>query len=225
MIVSTIGTPCYIAPLDRVRKLRSILRRVTRDAKAGKRIHPKTLQRAAGQMVSMTEAILPAKTMLRRLYHDMNAAQKIGAGAHVLLLPGAVEDLAWWSEAMDGWNGRPVSAPQPVAEISTDASHIGCGVNFRWINTPPGIAQPEVPPIAMHNWAPDVATQSSNYRELMGIFYALSSYAPLIKGRQCDLSSAGQQARLVPSKASRASASHSQRRPAERHRGRHKFQE
>jgi hypothetical protein len=183
MIVSTTGAPCYIAPLDRVRKLRSILRRVIKDASRNKRIHPKTLQRAAGQMVSMTEAILPAKTMLRRLYHDMNAAQKMGAGAHVLLSPGAVEDLTWWSEAMDGWNGRPVSVPQPVAEISTDASHIGCGVNFRWINTPPGIEQPEVPPIAMYNWAPDVASQSSNFRELMGIYYALASYAPLIKGK------------------------------------------
>jgi hypothetical protein len=189
MIVSTTGTPCYIAPLDRVRKLRSILRRVIKDAAANKRIHPKTLQRAAGQMVSMTEAILPAKTMLRRLYADMNAAQKVSAGAHVLLSPGAVEDLTWWSGAMDGWNGRPVSAPPPVAEISTDASHIGCGVNFRWINTPPGIAQAEVPPIAMYNWAPDVASQSSNYRELMGIYYALSSYAPLITGKSLLLKS------------------------------------
>jgi hypothetical protein len=189
MIVCTDGVPCFIAPMDRVRKLRAQLRRILKDARAGKLIHPKDLQRVAGQAVSMTEAILPGKTMLRRLYHDMKLAQQLGKTAHVSLTPATIADLTWWSEAMDAWNGRPVITPPPEAEISTDASHIGAGVNFRWINTPLGTRRPPVPSIAMHNWAPEVASQSSNYRELMGIYYALRSYAPVLRGKSLLLKS------------------------------------
>jgi hypothetical protein len=99
------------------------------------------------------------------------------------LAPDTIEDLTWWSKAMDTWNGRPVITPPPEAEISTDASHIGAGVNFRWINTPLGARRPTVPPLALHNWGPEIASQSSNYRELMGIYYALTTYAPVLRGK------------------------------------------
>jgi hypothetical protein len=93
-------------------------------------------------------------------------------------------------------DGRPERPSGDHASASASASSEfyrrkphRSGGSFRWKNTPLGARRPTVPPLALQNWGPEIASQSSNYQELMGIYYALTTYAPVLRGKSLLLKS------------------------------------
>lgn len=155
-------------PRDRLNKVKKDINRVLKNGKGSAR----SLARIAGQCVSMTKVIIPAKLLLRNLYRCLK--QKKGWQDILTIDSDTAQDLNWWWSALDHWNGRAVESKcKEVIQITTDASLEGWG------------AQLLLDPVqeAQGFWDTQVSAESSNYRELYAIYLSLMSFLPGIRGR------------------------------------------
>ncbi|GFO29463.1 reverse transcriptase [Plakobranchus ocellatus] len=107
-------------PKDRIKKVKRDISRTLEK----KCISARALARIAGQCISMTKAVLPAKLLLRNLYRCLKTKSSWG---DILELDSAtLKDLEWWLEAFNYWNGRAYKSEcSPVIQIATDASMEG----------------------------------------------------------------------------------------------------
>jgi hypothetical protein len=171
MVVNCMEAPTYHVPAPRIRKVRADIRRLLRQAEAG--MVPVTfLQRIAGQCVSMTRSIAPAKLMLRSVFRDINSGWDTPRHKrdYVPLSPAARRDLQWWLDSLQDWNGLQAISAYHDLVFSTDASHIGGGVVFGDQKT-------------LWNWTPKLRHRSSNYRELATIYFAVLTFLPHFVGK------------------------------------------
>ncbi|XP_043199553.1 uncharacterized protein LOC122389279 isoform X2 [Amphibalanus amphitrite] len=92
--------------------------------------------------------------------------------------PEAREDLAWWLTSLDGWNGRLLVPPASCdLQLSTDASETGWGAT---LSTP--VAQ-----TASGFWRPEVSAETSNFRELLAVYFALLSFCSTLRGKTVEI--------------------------------------
>ena len=155
------GFPWITVPIDRIHKVQKDIDRLLKQNPVKVRF----LARIAGQCVSMTEAVLPAKLLLRNVYRVI--ASRDTWEDLVTLDEHAIADLEWWRTALKNWNGRPIIVRPVEAQVVTDASGIGWGAFF---------GEKE----AAGLWDHYVAQKSSNYRELLAILLAIRSFGDLL---------------------------------------------
>ena len=155
-------------PKDRLKKVKRDITRVLTKGSASAR----ALARIAGQCISMTKAVIPAKLLLRNLYRCLKQKSN---WQDTLVIDKATEyDLHWWWSALDHWNGQAFSTKcRDCVQMTTDASLEGWGSQLRT-----DIAQE-----AQGFWDLDMRGKSSNYRELMAIYLSLKSFLPNIRGK------------------------------------------
>ena len=123
----------------------------------------------AGQCVSMTKAVLPAKLLLQNIYKYIAQRQ---AWDELTFLPSSVtQELKWWESAIDNWNGSPFRLRPIDCQLVTDASGTGWGACLGQLE-------------ASGIWTKWIGHMPSNYRELLAVGQALKSFGPLIRG-QC----------------------------------------
>ena len=85
-------------PKERIAGVNRDIRRVLKKGQATAR----ALARIAGQIVSMTKAVTPAKLLLRNLYRCLTSWK---SWQDVLILDSeTINDLNWWLQALDQWN-------------------------------------------------------------------------------------------------------------------------
>ena len=137
-----------------------------------KSISARNLARIAGQIISMSKAIIPAKLLLRNTYRLLKQRQY---WSDILVLDFHTEsDLKWWFGALDHWNGRFI-ADSPCSEkiqIATDASKYGWGCTI--VNTNHH---------AQGYWKTNVSKRSSNFREMSAVLLSLQSLGPALRGK------------------------------------------
>ena len=157
-------------PKDRIHKVKNDIKRTL---KAGV-VSARFLACIAGQLISMTKAILPTKLLSRNVYRLL-ATKKDWRDK--LCLSGAVcQDLGWWLEALNNWNGKAFTSVAPVwVTIETDASQEGWGARLT-DNT--GI-QTE----AQGFWNSGMSRKHSNEREMTAVFLSLKSFIKQVAGK------------------------------------------
>lgn len=163
--VSPAGHPFVKVSRERIKKLKRSIKMVFGSGRVSKR----QLARIAGQAVSMTKAIVPAKLLLQNTYRMISSLQ---AWDDKVQLTGAVtRDLEWWLSAVDNWNGRTISQTTVQIQCLTDASTTGWGSYISEDQKASGL------------WEPCISAKSSNFRELMTVGMTLLSFHDTLCGK------------------------------------------
>lgn len=164
--------PVITVPKSKVAKLKQDISRALKRP----RISARVLARIAGRCISMLAAVFPCKLKLRNVYRLLNSRRSWEE-----LLPWtdeAVDDLRWWIQSLDGWNGRVLLPPAPFdVQLSTDASASGWGA---LLSEPAGKA-------ASGFWTVSVSHESSNFRELLAVYLSLCSLREYLAGKNVEI--------------------------------------
>lgn len=143
------------------RKIHKLKKDIRRALQAGC-IQARLLAKIAGQAIAMAKAILPGKLRLRGLYSALQT--RSSWGDKVTLDDRAKEDLSWWLQALDGWNGSPMTPRQVDCQIWTDASNSGWGATYDGLE-------------CSGSWGLDLCSKHINEKELQAVHLALKSFA------------------------------------------------
>ena len=166
-VINSIGSqkfPTLHITRQRVLKLRKDIKRTL----LCKQVQARALARVAGQCISMTQAIIPGKLLLRSTYRLL--ATKTSWLDNLILSQPVLSELQWWLEATKSWNVKEIQTRPVDLQMSVDASMSGWGSTLGSVK-------------AAGFWNRRVAYQSSNYRELLAILLALYSYKDRIQNK------------------------------------------
>jgi hypothetical protein len=148
-------------------RISAVRRDIKRALKKGW-LSARALARIAGQLISMSKAVIPAKLLLRNLYGTL---KKRSSWQDILILDEyAVADLKWWIGSLAVWNGRAIIPHNIDIQMTTDASSVAWGAVL-------GDKQ------AQGYWNQRLSYMPSNYRELMAIRLALVSFTTELRGK------------------------------------------
>lgn len=157
-------------PRDRIKKVKSNIRRALNK----KEISARGLARIAGQLISMTKAIIPTKLLLRNTYRLLGT--KSSWQEILPLTPNVQNDLAWWLDALDHWNGKSVSSSLTEwVTLETDASLEGWGSR---LTDSQGIVK-----YAQGFWSLNMRQKHSNLREMTAVFLSLKTFINELSGK------------------------------------------
>ena len=167
---------CISIPNSRIRKLKKDIAYILKHNTATAR----GLARVAGQCVSMTKAVIPAKLLLRNLYRCL--AKKKAWNEKLIIDTATRADLQWWHTALTSWNGKSFSHDiREVCIIESDASKEGWGARIVDNSACPGLSQTIVKAQGFWGWY--TAHKSSNFRELKAVYLAILSFLPHLRGK------------------------------------------
>ncbi|OMJ26894.1 hypothetical protein AYI69_g3690 [Smittium culicis] len=113
-------------PKEKVRDLRREADRLIRRKKTSIR----NLASFLGKAQAMAAALLSGRLMTRRLLELKNSSlskTKDWSSKIQLTIP-ALENLVWWRDSLQGWNGRYFLSENPEVEVFTDASDLNWGI-------------------------------------------------------------------------------------------------
>ena len=127
------------------------------------------LASALGKLSFASQAIVPGRTFLRRLYDLTKATQHMRPHQPLKLSREAVGDLAWWKACIENWNGKSFFlyeewTPDFDLELQTDASGAcGWGAYYggRWLQG---------------TWSTEDLQKSIEYKELYAIVAACATW-------------------------------------------------
>ena len=136
--VDSRGEPRLTVPTARVDKLRAALLELQAAGLAP--VPVRSVARVAGQIMSMSLALAPARLFTRELYRVIDSMHRQdlpdGWRARVHIHALAREEIDFWLRCFDRWNGLPIGRTAGVVEVqvTSDASHLhGWG---GWIENP-----------------------------------------------------------------------------------------
>ena len=128
--VNTVNEPRFTVPPARVAKLLADLQALS--AWRGKSVRVRKVASVAGQILSMSLALSPARLFTRGIYSVIDSMHRHdlpghgGWSARVTLSPVAVGEVEFWLEGLTLWNGSLIlrSASVRVVQVWSDASHV-----------------------------------------------------------------------------------------------------
>ena len=186
--VNTVTTPTFTVPRARVEKLTRDLQRLKE--LNGRPIGVKKVASVAGQILSMSLALAPARLFTRCIYRVIDSIHRQdlpgGWGAQVTLSSSAVGEVEFWLEGLTVWNGSPIlrSAGVRVVQVWSDASHIhGWG---GWTSNPAVAVHMPIDHTYVHTfdaqgrWSVLEADEHINLQELRGFYNTLQALVPVI---------------------------------------------
>ena len=112
-------------PRDKVRKVK----KECQSALNHPQITVRELAKVLGNLTSTIQAVFLGPLHFRHLQGDKNKAlTHLGSyDSLVQLSPQALEELIWWRDNLDAWNGKSLISGSPDLIIETDASRRGWG--------------------------------------------------------------------------------------------------
>ena len=159
---------------SKLRKLKDIKRCLL----LGK-IQARLLAKICGQAVAMSKAILPGKLKLRYLYSLL--ATKRSWNDILTLSSKGIEQLNWWQDRVDEWNGSPLYQAPIEAQVWTDSSSYGWGCVYDQLE-------------ASGIWDCETIYEHINFKELLTVLYALICFKSNLSNKTvqflCDNSTA-----------------------------------
>lgn len=168
MLLDTTAAPRFRVPAAKRAATRKEVRRLL-SATANDRMVPvRRVARVAGLCLSLARAIFPTRMLLRSVYACIGRRQSWSDS--VTLSPEARQDLAWWCECLQTWDGSAM-LPTPIdLALETDASDKGWGANLEGTH-------------AAGTWGVELASAHINVREMAAVYNAIRSFEDRIRGR------------------------------------------
>lgn len=128
------------------------------------RVSARTLARLLGKMSAAILAVYPAPLHYRSLQNLKHRAMRAaGYDGSLRISSEARQDLLWWSENLEQWNGRRTVQTEPEVSIETDASNSGWGAFCQGESTG-------------GCWDQEEAALHINVLELLAVWYALKAF-------------------------------------------------
>ena len=120
-------------PRDKIRKVRKECQEVMESPQNTIR----QLTKLLGLLSSTIQAVFPAPLYFRHLQEVKNAAFALDRSYDSLisLSPLALEELTWWRDNLEAWNGKGLVSGSPDMVIETDASRKGWGAYCMGVST------------------------------------------------------------------------------------------
>ena len=179
IIDTTREVPMFKVPYQKLKKIRQLARRVLNLGRAGKLVL-RELARFAGLCLSVARAVLPGRLLLRAIYRVVRetradcSSSKAGWARRVQMSAEALDEAAWWNDALGAWNGRSVRPRPHTATMTTDASESGFGATLEMNGTSLRLAG---------MWTEGEARKPSNWRELATVGIALNHWSRRLAGQ------------------------------------------
>ena len=151
-------------------KLMKLVSQLTKAREA--RVIPATvLASITGKILSMALVLGPvARLMTRNLYTMLNA--KSSWYQELLVTQEALEELTFWQDHIKRFNGQNIwPEPSAVRVVYSDASNTGYG----------GYYVEHGDRVAVGQWSPEEASQSSTWRELRAVHLVLRAFGPKLE--------------------------------------------
>lgn len=174
MLLDTTGElPVLRVPYKKKRKIRREVKRLIMAAVQGP-IPRRRIAQVAGLCNSIARAVAPTKALTRGLLRAVgNRSKNRKAWDEKIWLPRqAIDDLAWWLEFLENWNGRCLLPPPSTLTLETDASNLGWGGHLVGRKLE-----------AAANWPPHMKKVHINVKELTAVELALKSFQPHVRGQ------------------------------------------
>ncbi|GFR97329.1 Pol polyprotein [Elysia marginata] len=125
------------------------------------------LARVAGQLISMTKAIVPTKLLLRNVYRLLSL--KKSWQDRLSITDNVQKDLIWWLESLDHWNGRAFkSVATEWLTLEVDASLEGWGSRLTDVSGHQKHAQ--------GFWSSEMRQKHPNEREITAVLLSLKTF-------------------------------------------------
>ena len=147
------------------------LTKLMQQAKDSRSIQATALARIMGKIISMALALGPVtRLMTRGLYTVLNARRSWCQ--HLLLTADAMEELSFWLEHIDKFNGQNIwPRASAVRVVYSDASSTGFG----------GYCVEHGDQVVTGQWSKEETTQSSTWRELRAVRLVLDAICQKVK--------------------------------------------
>ena len=145
------------------------LRRHINKALSSQLVTARFLVKIAGECMAMMKAVIPAKLLLRNVYHILSS--RSSGDSQLQSDKSCRNDLQWGFDALKNCNGTLLSTRKPQIQVMTDASKIGWG---SWTSDLE----------ASGTWNKEVAFKSSNFRELLVIYKSVQSFRNIFRNKK-----------------------------------------
>lgn len=162
-------------PVEKIAKCRRSIRKILKKAANGNKIALWDLQSLAGTLQATSECMSHQRLRMNHLLETMNEARKLPDAA-AFLSQAAKEDLQWWINNMEEWNGKLIVPPQVDHVIEVDASDLGLGAAYFGDRSVPLTAHKFLPP-DLH----------INHRELLAAEYGLRTFSSHEGWKDCSI--------------------------------------
>lgn len=174
MLLDTTGTlPVIRVPYNKKRKIYREVKRLIAAAEQGP-VKRRRIAQVAGLCNAVSKAISSTKALTRNLLRAAgNRSQVKNAWNQAVRVPKeAINDLLWWLEFLENWNGRTLLPPPTSATLETDASNLGWGAHIQG-----------KPLEAAGAWPRSLASTHINLRELTAVELALRTFKKELRGQ------------------------------------------
>ena len=158
------GVPVLKVPNSKISKVRKDIKRVLKQEYVSARV----LSKVAGQCNFICKAVLPGRLMLRNIYRLIK--EKITWESKLKLDTGAINDLLWWYNSLETWNGKVILPSEIDGQLVTDASQTGWGGHYG-------------KEITQGFWNLTMSRKHSNIRELTAVLLSLRAFAHLLENK------------------------------------------
>ena len=162
------GIPMLRVPKCKISKIKKDINRILR----AKTVSARVLAKITGQCLFVSKAVLPGKLMLRNVYRLLK--ERNTWETQLDISEPAKQDLLWWVNCLEKWNGRAILTTDIDGQLITDASHIGWGGHYG-------------PHETQGCWDPSMARQHSNVREITAVLLSLKAFRPLLSGKSIQI--------------------------------------
>lgn len=148
-----------------LKKLRDIRRSIKQVLDKPNRQTPRVVHSLTMRIQAATFAIFPARLYTRHLLYYKNQVVKNETDwdRPRPLDHSSLEELQWWYQNLQKWNGRSLLPATPTQTVFVDASNTGWGCSWQHHR-------------AHGYWTPEEAAQSINWRELKAAHLALKTF-------------------------------------------------
>jgi hypothetical protein len=174
MLLDTTGElPVLRVPYKKKRKIRREVKRLILAAAQGT-VRRRRVAQVAGLCNSISKAVAPTRALTRGLMRAIGNRGKSRKDwdEEIFLPQQAIDDLAWWLEFLENWNGRCLLPPPTTLTLETDASNLGWGGHLVGRKLE-----------AAASWPQHMKRVHINVKELTAVELALKSFQPHVSGQ------------------------------------------
>jgi hypothetical protein len=168
--ICTKGTPSLTMLSSKLTQLKKEIRILKKAALNHKQVTARHLAKILGTIIANSPALEPAHIMTRHLFFNLNRKQNWDS--LLTLDQDSLEELTWWHKEIKNWKSTQITLMEPKLVMTTDASKEGWGAVLEGVKTCNG------------TFLPEIQERSSNFRELLTVYLAITHFQDLIKDQQ-----------------------------------------